>query len=165
MGVPAMWTKHRPLALALAREFWFPDGDADDVRQTALVALWEACRQFDPTLGAFRPFAEMVVRRTLMDEITARNRHKRRLLTDAVRVTVNEDGNSCEIIDVLPARGNDPAEIAERHEQLRLAIGALPSLSPLERAALARAVDGDPCAEKRMDNALQRARRKMAAAA
>ena len=45
--VPARWTKHRPIALGLAREYRVPGMDPDDVRQEALIALWEACRAYD----------------------------------------------------------------------------------------------------------------------
>ena len=45
--VPARWTKHRPIALGLAREYRVPGMDPDDVHQEALIALWEACRAYD----------------------------------------------------------------------------------------------------------------------
>ena len=45
--VPARWTKHRPIALGLAREYRVPGMDPGDVHQEALIALWEACRAYD----------------------------------------------------------------------------------------------------------------------
>ena len=76
-GVPALWTKNRPIALAIAREWRIPGLDPDDVRQEALVALWEAARKYDKTKGTFPPFARLVVKRRLSTLLQAATRQKR----------------------------------------------------------------------------------------
>ena len=76
-GVPALWTKNRKIALAIAPEWRIPHMDADDVRQEALIALWEAARCHDKTKGPFPPFARLVIGRRMRDLLQAATRQKR----------------------------------------------------------------------------------------
>ena len=51
--------------------------DPDDVRQEALIALWEAARAHDKTKAPFPPFARLVIKRRLRDRLQAATRQKR----------------------------------------------------------------------------------------
>ena len=76
-GVPALWTKHRPIALGISTEWRIPGLDADDVRQEALIALWEAARCHDREKGPFPAFARLVIGRRMRDLLQAATRQKR----------------------------------------------------------------------------------------
>ena len=76
-GKPARWTKHRKIALAIAPEYRIPGLEPDDVRQEALVALWEACGDHDEKKGPFPAFARLVIHRRLRDLLQAATRLKR----------------------------------------------------------------------------------------
>jgi RNA polymerase sigma factor (sigma-70 family) len=146
-AAPALWTKHRTLAHAIAHDYYLPGQDRDDVRQKALIALWEAARRYDPAKGSFPAFARVVIRNHLIDAIDKANRANHRLLDDA-------------------ARDIDTPVIETERGQLALILDALPRLSELERASLARSLNGEPTTgDKRFDNALQRARKKLREAA
>lgn len=141
----ALWTKHRPVAHGIARDYRVPGLDADDVAQEALVALWEATGAFDPRRGPFPPFARLVVNRHLRDLLQAATREKR----------------------AVPA-GRVDAELAPAPEQLSLAplLEAHRALSDRERAAVRAHLNGLPTrSSKAHENALMRARRKLRAAA
>lgn len=77
MNVPALWTKNRGIALGIAPEWRIPGLDPDDVRQEALIALWEAARCHDREKGPFPPFARLVIQRRLRDLLQAATRQKR----------------------------------------------------------------------------------------
>lgn len=77
MNVPALWTKNRGIALGIAPEWRIPGLDPDDVRQEALIALWEAARCHDRDKGPFPPFARLVIQRRLRDLLQAATRQKR----------------------------------------------------------------------------------------
>lgn len=148
MTVPALWTKHRPLALMLARDYHLPGSDADDVRQEALIALWEAARTHDPARSSFPYWARTVIRRHLADCVRVATSGRARLLTDAVR-----DDTKIESFD-HPGR-----------DEVRAIVGAAASLSAPERAALVRIIDGTPLEGKADDNLRYRVRRKLRDAA
>lgn len=146
MTVPALWTKHRPVALAIAAEFRIPGQDADDTRQDALVALWEAASVYDMSKGPFPPFARLVVTRRLTDRLKAETREKRH-------------ATLVELPDV-PA-----PDTSEGRARLQNLVAVLPSLTVSERKAVAAQLDGSyRSADRRQENALQSARRKLRAA-
>ena len=58
MTAPALWTKHRGIARGIARDFFLPGADRDDVRQEADIALWEAATHYRQELGPFPTFAQ-----------------------------------------------------------------------------------------------------------
>jgi RNA polymerase sigma factor (sigma-70 family) len=72
-----LWNKHHGLAVSVASEWRIPGMDADDVRQEALIALWESGRAYDKTKGPFPPFARLVISRRLRDRLQAATRMKR----------------------------------------------------------------------------------------
>lgn len=168
--MPALFTKHRRQALAIATGFYLPGGERQDIEQEALIGLWIAARKWDPEGGAsFRTFAELVIRRRLGAIVKAALREKHRPLNDSVRCYVTDEGEEVAIIDVLPG-GLDPLEVVVLREKLVRLGRVAGGLSPLEREALQRAADGVPytagyAKDKRVDNAVQRARRKLKAAA
>lgn len=53
--------------------------DSDDEYEIALLAFWEAVRQYDEKTGNFNAFAAMVIRRRLMDHFDAQSRRAREI--------------------------------------------------------------------------------------
>lgn len=154
-AAPSLFVAHRHLAESEARAWFLPGADAEDVRQEALVALWEAARAFDPVLEVpFTAFARLVIRRRLRDAVRRANGGNHRILTDAVR---NHD---------VPTSHD---EVFEARAQLRALASAYQDLSPLEQRSLSAITSGRPASTvgtaRQVDNAVQRARRKLKATA
>ena len=157
MTVPALWTKHRHIATAIASRYYIPGADRQDVEQEALIALWEACRTYDPDRGPFQPFANTVIRRRLTDAIKAANRQKALALTTSAR-------------DRELPHLHQVADRCETAEEIRRVLEAVTRLSAWERHCVIGTATGLSYAEiggnpKRVDNTLYRARRKLRAAA
>lgn len=134
------------LAYSIARGFHLPGQDRDDVRQEALIALWVGLRSHDPARVPLKPWLSFVVRRRLIGALQAATRPKHRVLSEA------------EPLDD-PARSEQP-----RSSDLA---ALLAPLTLLEARACVGVAVGMEYAElgpvKAVDNALQRARRKLAA--
>lgn len=82
----ALYEKHTGLADAIAREWFLPGADMDDVHQEARVALWIATATWKPEKGLkFRTYARHAIKADLRDKVQSANRHKHRVLTDADR--------------------------------------------------------------------------------
>lgn len=167
MTVPATWLRHRPLARRIAREFYLPGADRQDVEQEALIGLWDAAQRFNGH-GEFRLFAAMVIRRRLASVLRAALAEKHLPLTRAVRVAADDDtGRTVAYVELLPAGDeHDPERVLLAREQWERLRAATATLTPVEREALELAVAGEPYAQsKRLDNAVVRARRKLREAA
>lgn len=149
MTVPALWTKHRPLALMLARDYYLPGSDADDVRQEAMIALWEAARTHDPARGSFPNWARLVI-----------NRH----LTDCLRVATSRRATVLHLAmrDVPIAAIVDDQDI---RDEVRRVVAVSKGFTQPERAALTRIIDGAPLESKADDNLRYQVRKKLRAAA
>jgi RNA polymerase sporulation-specific sigma factor len=166
--VPALWLKHRRLAGQIACDYYLPGYERQDVVQEAEIALWVACRQFDGS-GEFRGFAAMVIRRRLNTCVKMANRKKHEPLNLSARVTIEEDGDVTHIADQLPCL-HQVSDRVEDREQLRAVLRAIDrDLSEFERHCVVGLACGLEYVElgefKSVDNALQRARAKLRAAA
>jgi RNA polymerase sigma factor (sigma-70 family) len=126
----------------------------------------------------FRHFAMLVMRREVMMLVSASRAHNQGLLNSASSLyECASDGTpgGLMLAEVLaaPARdASDPAEMTLWREQLALILSALPTLSKHERGSLSMTLNGLGQPEigaelgtdaKSVNNALQRARRKLRA--
>lgn len=153
----------RAMIGGMARDRFIPGGEHDDLVQEGMVGLWHAIRDYDPDAGPFGPFARLCIDRQMWSAVTAANRQRHRVLRDAASFE--------EWMDV-PDDRHDPERLSIDAESVRtLGAEIVASLSSLETEVLRRYAEGssyDDIADalavhrKRVDNALQRARRKVA---
>lgn len=121
--------RFRPLAYAIARDYFLPGGDVDDVRQEAMIGVWKALRDYRPDGGKALPnFVALCVRRQLITAVKTATRVKHEALTFSDRI--GEDVGA----EIRPRTTRD-----SRRGRTWTAMHA-----------------------KSVDNALQRARRKLA---
>ncbi len=168
---------YRPLARARARSYFLAGADREDVVQEAMIGLLSAVRGFDPSREAsFATFAELCITRQILTAVKTAARQKHGPLNDYVPLSPADpapgrgDRGLVRALRRTPAQ--DPAELVLNRERL----AALQShvdvaLSDLELDVLRLHVEGRSHAEiadglgrdpKAVDNALQRARRKLA---
>lgn len=165
--------EYAPLARAIASEFRLPGADREDVEAEAMIGVLEAIRSYRPELatdGGLRSWVAFVVRRNLYDALTAARRLKHGPLTDSIRDVVAEDGETVPILDVVADPRADVPDLVELRERVRRLRAAIPTLSPLERETIAFVANGGIYSRKgaggtkKMENAVDRARRKLLAA-
>jgi RNA polymerase sigma factor (sigma-70 family) len=151
-----------PLLGFEAQRIDVPGAEREDVVQEALLALHLAVLRYDGE-RPFAPLASTVVRRQLATMLRTSLRGKHRPLNDLRLEQTNEDG--VELGAVIADRRPSPFEQVQQREQLRQITTAIQRLSELERRALAGRIDGRRYVElgsaKTVDNALQRARRRL----
>lgn len=159
---------HVGLAFVLAEGFYLPGGDRDDVQQEALIGLYLAARAYVPGETPFRGFAALVIRRRLGTALKLALRQKHRPLNSAAR-PITVDGDVLDPADGAyhPASIDTLQRVIDRENVAELR-QRIPSLTELERVAVAGYVNGVPYTagyvrDKSVDNALVRARRKLAA--
>lgn len=130
-GGSDLFSQYRPLALAIAREFYWQGADYDDVRQEALTALLEAERSWR-RIGSFPVFARVVIKRRLIDCLRAAGRRPK------IVCGLNEERDGLVL---------DFEAYIENRARIRAAIDAHGKLSPRQRHVLARTVQGHSYAE------------------
>lgn len=174
LALADLLTRHRGFARTKARTYFLVGAEAEDLVQEAMIGLYKAVRDFDPDRDvAFRSFAEVCVTRQLITAIKAANRHKHGPLNASISLDRRRGPDDERALgDTLAApRAQDPAELvisAERIRALQRHLDAV--LSDLEVEVLRLFVAGKSYGEiaacvdrhvKAVDNALQRAKRKI----
>jgi RNA polymerase sporulation-specific sigma factor len=168
---------YRPLARSRASAYFLAGADRDDVVQEAMIGLLSAVQGFDPLRGAsFATFAELCITRQIVTAVKTAARHKHGPLNDYVPLSLADaaaDRGDRALVRALRRKpSQDPVEQVISRERLSaLQTHVDTALSELEIDVLRLHVDGRSHAEiaalldrgpKAVDNALQRARRKLA---
>ncbi len=157
----------RNYALAIARDFYFPGADQDDVEQEAMIGLWQAFERWDRDKGPLGSFVYLVVRRRLIDRLDWHLSRNHLSLTRSARVAAHDDVLE-PIVDYLVDEKADPELIYGQREHLEELVRIVnEELSAIERRSVIGFANGLKYAEigpaKQVDNALVRARAKFAA--
>jgi RNA polymerase sigma-H factor len=167
-------TLYEPMARRIARTLHMPGGEREDLAQEARLGILDAIRAWDPERRVpFKSFAWLCAVRQARMAVNAARAGKHQPLNGArtLHRIAGENGHALE--DTLEATGSpddDPVAKTLGRERLRSILQRAPTLTDLERRALAlSAIDHNhrECAarlgvgERAINNALQRARRKL----
>jgi RNA polymerase sporulation-specific sigma factor len=165
---------YEPMARYIALTHFVPGGDRDDLAQQARIGILAAIHAWDPRRRVpFRSFAWLcAVRETRMAVHAARaGKHQPLNGARTLHAVAGDDGHTLE--DTLEATGRpdaDPVAKTLGREQLREILMRAGTLSELERSALVLSANDhshreSACVlgvgERSVNNALQRARRKL----
>ena len=149
----------------VARRYYAPGLELQDLEQEARIAVWRAQRDFNPSRGPWEPFAALAAERGVVSAVRAATRHKHAFVSHAV--SLDEpimDGG-----DTLAEHLAAPTDIASEYESRERVRGLLAGLSALEAEVVRHRIAGQDFAtiaaelgvdEKSVDNALQRVRLK-----
>lgn len=171
MTVRPVWTaKCDRIARSATQGLYLPGAEPDDLAQEARIGVMQAIETWTPGGAAFESFAWHLARRRALDAVTTAMRAKRRVLTDAVSLELpigdkDTDGTLGDV--VLFRESDDPLRIVLAREAVSELVAAMRELSPWERECVQRCrILGEPYeavgSHKSVDNALQRATKKLA---
>jgi len=172
----ALLGKYRGLVEGKARTFFLAGAERDDVVQEGMIGLYKAIRDFLPEKRvAFRSFAETCVTRQIITATKMATRKKHHLLNASISLdNATDESGSSDALEVPGPRmlgGATPEQIVLGRDTAREVNARMKtSLSKLECIALSAYLGGRSYHEiaqalrmtpKQIDNALQRAKRKM----
>lgn len=168
--------RYRPLVESRAKEYYLLGGEHEDVVQEGMIGLFKAIRDYrqDKQL-LFRAFAELCVTRHILTAVKRASRIKHLPMNSYISL-YNSSSKDKEmngiLLDTLPDSGvNNPEYIVlQRYTTTGCLESANHLLSDLEKQVLDGYLEGKSyreisvelnCAPKRIDNALQRIKRKL----
>lgn len=153
---------------------YFPAGGADraDLIQEGMIGLYQAVMRYDPSKGtSFGSFALLVVRRRIMNAVSAANRRRHEPLNDYIPLGLGGEGSG--IDPAADEENSNPERIALEKEaaaeKYRKSRKFAQELSPFERQVFRIMQEGASLSEtagrlnrskKQVDNARTRIRRK-----
>jgi RNA polymerase sigma factor (sigma-70 family) len=116
-AVDALLRRHEGLVISVARNYFVPGGDDEDVRQQAMIGFWKAVRDYVPGAGtAFTSFARTCMQRQVITAVKAANRHKHAPLTDSQRIVAHDTDDRDSADDgpaspVVPTAGHEDVAV------------------------------------------------------
>lgn len=166
--------KYRSLVEGKAKSYYLAGADHEDVVQEGMIGLYKAIRDFrTDRLSKFKPFAELCITRQIITAVKTATRQKHMPLNNYLPLHKRSDGDpEVSLIEVLADSNTvDPERlIAQERIADYLASPESSELSVLEYRVLRCYLQGMSyketaallqCRPKSVDNALQRAKRKM----
>ncbi|MCE5324059.1 RNA polymerase sporulation sigma factor SigH [bacterium] len=166
--------KYRGFVEGKARSYFLTGAEHEDVVQEGMIGLFKAIRDFQADKRVrFRSFVELCVTRQIITAVKSATRFKHGVLNDCVSLDAHQigDESGCLLDVVVDAGAGDPERVLMQRQTIRLVrTHAARSLSDLERGVLqgymgGRSYQQMACKLRRppkvIDNALQRAKRKV----
>ena len=174
-AIEYLLTKYRPIVEGKARTYFLVGADHEDIVQEGMIGLFKAIRDYrKERMLPFKAFAELCVSRQIFTAIKSATRQKHLLLNSyiSLQTTVTEDDSEYSLLDTLEEKGaSDPEDILiGKQFSIELKSEIDKHLSILEQTVLSYHLDGRTYQEiadilkrrtKSIDNALQRAKRKI----
>lgn len=119
-AVNELLRRHEGLIISVARRYFVPGGDQEDVRQQAMIGFWKAVRDYTTHGGAsFPSFARTCMQRQVITAVKAANRMKHSPLNDSDRIAHHDsepegdDGGRPRT--QLPSIGHEESSIDRMH--------------------------------------------------
>jgi RNA polymerase sporulation-specific sigma factor len=161
----------RGVVVHMARRYFGPGLATDDLIAVGLRGVNEAIDTYKEGVGQFDAFACMIAKRRILGCVTAARRNKHTPLNESASLHVAVSETGLTLTDVEPDPAPGPHEIVVGQDRLRQVEACIATMSQLQREALvAVAWDGLDyeqagallgCDAKAIDNALQRARKRL----
>lgn len=86
-AVNELLRRHEGLIVSVARRYYVPGGDHEDVRQQAMIGFWKAVRDYSGDAAAsFPSFARTCMQRQVITAVKAANRMKHSPLNESDRI-------------------------------------------------------------------------------
>lgn len=167
--------EYKGLIRAIAKKYYFPGSDREDVIQEGMMGLYKAALAYKPEgKTSFKRFAALVIDRHLITALKTARRGKALILTGAERLEnrVQEDKYTHikEVGEIIAGAASDPLTTIIAEEEAATFLRRLKkSLSPLEMEVLKCRLAGFSLQEtaetlsrspKAVDNALSRIKNK-----
>ena len=117
-AVNELLRRHEGLVLSVARKYFVPGGDHEDVRQQAMIGFWKAVRDYSDSAGAaFPSFARTCMQRQVITAGKAANRMKHAPLTESDRIAHHdaEHDEDRGAVTQLPAVSHEDSAIDRMH--------------------------------------------------
>jgi RNA polymerase sporulation-specific sigma factor len=172
-AVEQLLTRYRSFVEARARCYFLSGADHEDVVQEGMIGLYKAIRDFRAgRLSRFRAFAELCVTRQIISAVKSAARRKHLPLNRYISLDGPVGEGEASLLETIPdQRCQEPASsLLNRRLSDYLDHEGRKELSELENRVIRSRLEGKTyeqvarelqCPPKSIDNALQRAKRKI----
>ncbi len=161
LAIEELVSQYKGLVRTLANRFYLVGGDKDDLLQEGMLGLYFAVTNYDQTKGSFPAFAQLCIKRQIVDAVKRDSANKNKPLYNYVdldtALNLEDDCNPLE-------------SLLHKEQAQKVATVIANNLTPFERTVITLFAQGysyEDIAQKTsksyksVDGALQRARKKL----
>ncbi|NLT57486.1 MAG: sigma-70 family RNA polymerase sigma factor [Clostridiales bacterium] len=167
-----LFAHYYPKIRRASNRFYLDGADCDDAFQEACIGFLKALLSYRfEANDSFESYISICIRRQLYDAVRSSKREKHRPLNDYLSIDTSLDLEDPSQFGALAQIAQDPSEIVVNREDVHRIRAAIEQrLSPFEQGVLQLYLEGASyreiahrlnTAEKSVDNAIQRIRRKL----
>lgn len=159
----ALLKRYKNVVLSIARRFFLSGGETEDLVQEGMCGLYSAIGSYTEGKSSFAPYAMRCIRNRIIDAVKSSTGAKNSALNNFLPIV--EVGE-----ELYPSRQNPEDELIKRENRREFLQKISKNLSSFEFKVTVMYMDGLTMAEmssatgkpvKSIDNALQRAKRKL----
>lgn len=165
-AIEQLFKRYKPLLNKVCRSFFLFGADADDLMQEAMIGLYKACLSYKKEVANFNTFANICVKRKVLDAVKKSNSLKNKMISDSLPLNFDEDG----LNDIASEKLNPDEKIIESENFNELKEKIFCKLSDFELLVLKYYLQGWSYnkiatklnkTSKSVDNALARIKQKL----
>ena len=163
-AIELLFERYKPLLNKICRSFFLFGAESQDLMQEAMIGLYKACMNFNEQIASFQTFANICVKRRILDAVKKSNSQKNKIIDESFSITPDEEDN------FLSLEGNPDQHIVENENFNELKQEIFCKLSDFELIVLKYYLQGLSYNQiatklnrpaKSVDNALSRIKQKL----
>ncbi len=164
MAMEELFARYKQVLTVTCRNFFLFGSEPEDLMQEAMLGLYKACLSYNPQVASFSTFANICIKRKVLDAIKIANSQKNKMLTDSISITTDEEDN------ILSYEGNPDQQVVDSENFNELKQEIFCKLSDFELIVLKYYIQGLSYSQiatrlnkspKSIDNALSRIKQKL----
>lgn len=165
-AIEELFLRYKPVLNQICNNFFILGAEKDDVMQEAMIGLYKACMSFNESVASFYTFANVCIKRKVLDAIKAANSKKSQMLSQSLPIAFDDEEQNSN----LPCDKNAFQELIEKENFDELKKYIFDVLSDFELLVLKNYVQGLSYQEiaqklekpvKSVDNAVARIKQKL----
>ena len=175
LAMEELLSRYKGLVKQIARSYFLVGAEPEDLIQEGMIGLHSAILSYKESVGSFKSFASLCIKRRLISAVKIANRQKHKFLNESISLTAqggikNNKGDDSEIY-IIPSDELSPLDkMIAKEEYIALQNYINKKLSIFERKVLKLYLDGLSYLQiaqklesntKSIENALSRLRSKI----
>ena len=90
-AVEELFLRYKPVLNQICNNFFILGAEKDDIMQEAMIGLYKACMSFNKNVASFYTFANVCIKRKVLDAIKAANSKKSQMLSQSLPIAFDDE--------------------------------------------------------------------------
>lgn len=116
LAMEQLFLRYKPLLNNICRSFFLFGSEPEDLMQEAMMGLYKACLSYKKEVASFSTFANICIKRKVLDAVKKANRFGNKILTDSISLNADDDNDISQIATFIQNPDDKIIEIENFNE-------------------------------------------------